>query len=822
MFVFPAFDSNYKTRKRTFKCCSNCRVKRTKCDITASDYELMGCLNCRKHKWSCSLVKGNPQESTVDEQVPRQIQPVQHQIQVQSPMPPPSSSSQQSPAQPLAGSSTLSMENIHTTIPNTPTAPSSFTSAMSGTPARRFSSASSIGSMPPYQPMDMTRITPQFLHDSFNFNISSHSDSTFQYLIHGHPKVVMSSTETKDKTIWHESGVYVNTGKDGDESDTNNKSKKYKVKHFGNDLEKQFYLKSERIYQFLLSINAFTLSSPEYPLTKEHEFNLLNLYFYKINSIFPIVSDHSFWEEYNNNKAQNIMIYSMILVIAKDKLAEPILKPVFLNGSRARTGEQIYDMTQEQYNIELVKFLTDLEYKIRQILLILPQLGDEDKFSRIVIHLLLSLHFGYDRLGNEQSAHDLMDSIGIATAMGIHMKRLQQSAEFIEYSTNLWWCCYIFDRFNGLVNSRPCFIKSEDFNVDLPYKNITLLKMVQIARNLESMFFAVFRPFNNNNIPSNDSMGRYSKFNLDEFQRIEFELCEQERTSFSHHQQLFKIGKTTDSLPDYITDATHFISRMVNNVVILASQKAKYDNPDIPNHIPEALALRASSNMLWYLSQMDDRYVTNIPMIPWCMSLSMAVALKKKARTHLTKYNFPEYEQYKDVFEFEDYLVELEKFAPTYWVVDEICRLTRDFVNKLLNKKKSGSGSRKRRTSAKNNEKSAGSVRKMIRSDSSSGVVVNTPNNNVVRSEGSPVMAVPPPTGVPIPVTTTTNNIDNSPLVPPGTSEDISGSVTTNSVAGSVTSDMFDQYDQYFESMQIDIFNNDFFTDVPNVINLLN
>ena len=29
------------------------------------------------------------------------------------------------------------------------------------------------------------------------------------------------------------------------------------------------------------------------------------------------------------------------------------------------------------------------------------------------------------------------------------------------------------------------------------------------------------------------------------------------------------------------------------------------------------------------------------------------------------------------------------------------------------------------------------------------------------------------------------------------------------------------QYDQYFELMQIDIFNNDFFKDVPNVINLL-
>ncbi|RLV92982.1 hypothetical protein JA1_002765 [Spathaspora sp. JA1] len=785
MFVFPAFDTNYKTRKRTFKCCQNCRIKRTKCEITSTDYEAVGCLNCRRHKFKCSLIKKKAQVEEVPPPPPQQ-QPQLQYAQIS-----------QSPAD---DTNLINLTSPPDAVPPPPP------------PApRSFSSIASFHSLPQAAPaIDMTQITPQYLHDTFNFNTSTRSDTTFQYLFHGHPKVIISSQD-KDQTIYHESGVYVKTKKEDDK-------KSYKIKHFGSDTEKHFNLKSEKVYQFLLSINAFTLSSPDYPISKEDEVSLLKLYFYKTNSIFPLVQESFFWKEYNENKAQNTLIYAMVLAIARDKLAEPILKRIFSLGAISRTGHPQLDMNQEQYQLELVKFMGDLEYKIRQLFLILVQLGDEDKFSRIGVHLLLSLHFGYDRLGNEQSAHDLMDAIGIGTAIGIHMKRLpQRSSEFIEYSTNLWWCCYIFDRFNGLVNARPCFIKSEDFNVDLPYSNITLLKMVQIARNLENMFFAVFQPFNNNNVPTNNSMARYSKFNIDEFQRIEFELCEQERNS---GRQIFSIGKTSDSHQDYILDSTHLLTRVVNNVVILASQKGKYDNPEIPNHIPEAIALRASSNMFYYLTNMAEEYLIQVPMIPWCMSLGMAVALKKYARQHVSKYNFSEYDQYHDEFQFEDYISSLEKFSPTWYVVDEICRLTRDFTDKLekkmLRKKKREAAKAKEEASIKKAKMDSGeqSSQSPPQSITRLGIV---PERDQLQTSNSTVAPIPIITGGSS--STVSGVTGNSP--PFGHPDAPFDPASTGSM-GSIGSDTLDQYDQYFESMQIDIFNNDFFKDVPNVINLLN
>lgn len=70
MFVFPAFNDNYKTRKRTFKCCNNCRVKRVKCQII-KDYEVSGCEYCRKSGLQCSLRSKHAPGENGAERVPR-------------------------------------------------------------------------------------------------------------------------------------------------------------------------------------------------------------------------------------------------------------------------------------------------------------------------------------------------------------------------------------------------------------------------------------------------------------------------------------------------------------------------------------------------------------------------------------------------------------------------------------------------------------------------------------------------------------------------------------------------------------------------------
>ncbi|EAZ63125.2 predicted protein [Scheffersomyces stipitis CBS 6054] len=765
MFVFPAFDSNYKTRKRTFKCCQNCRVKRVKCQITSTDYESLGCVNCRKNKWTCSLAK----QQAVQSQTPDQNQ--NQQIQIQSTI-----------KNELGNIDEISQSN-NTTIEN-------------GTATT-----------------NMKTITPQYLKQTFNFNVSGNdSGSNYQYLFHGHPKVIIAMSD--DQTIWHESGVYVKTTKENQNTKEGVEGKSYKLKNFGSGTFKEFYIRNENVYNFLLSINAFTLESPAYPFESDEVRQLIELYFYKLNSIFPLVHENGFWDDYRNNKAQNVLIYVVVLAISRDKMAESILKKVFLRGTLHRHGQQ--------FNEDLVSFMSELEYKIRQILLILPQLGDEDKFSRLVVSLVLSTHFNYDKLGCENSSHDLTDAINLATSIGIHMKRLSLNAEpsKVEYSSNLWWCCYIFDRFNGLVNARPVFIRQEDFNVDLPYNNINLLKMVQLARSLENMFFAIFQPFNNNNVIGtnnlNNNMVRYKMFDTDEFQRIEFELCDKERSrNRVAYDSMYPVASRVGDNPftDYVGNTIHFMTRVVNNVIILASQKAKYDNPQIPNHIPEAVALRASSNILWYLVQMKDEFVINIPMVPWCMSLAMAVALKKKARMCLKDGEYEEYKVYQDPFEFKDYINELEKFSSTWWVVDEICRLTRDFTNTLDSKSKS----RKRRQRAKA-ASAAGTSKKKQKMESRSDWVKS---------------ALPQPVSSPVPKSDAIPSIRNMLQPPSQTSTELNAYVaSTNGTTpymqtdssfspNSMNSSDANQYDQYFESMQIDIFNNDFFKDVPNVINLL-
>lgn len=964
MFVFPAFDSNYKTRKRTFKCCQNCRVKRVKCQITSTDYESLGCVNCRKNKWTCSLAKQQAvQSQTPDQNQNQQIQIQstiknelgnideisqshdihqdinQNQIQTQTqthnqnyigsqiqdnlnsnninnyninnnnntnninshtsnnsnilsngqhhlPIPIESISENRTLVQNTSIHSdtiTSAVDISSATVPMNGNSNTSNAAALTGnnttiengtaTTNMKVSKRNShVGSFPqqavefvplPVYPksksmseikqspnhtntgnshhssisngndiangevfnrpqrINMKTITPQYLKQTFNFNVLGNDlGSNYQYLFHGHPKVIIAMSD--DQTIWHESGVYVKTTKENQNTKEGVEGKSYKLKNFGSGTFKEFYIRNENVYNFLLLINAFTLESPAYPFESDEVRQLIELYFYKLNSIFPLVHENGFWDDYRNNKAQNVLIYVVVLAILRDKMAESILKKVFLRGTLHRHGQVMSDMSQQQFNEDLVSFMSELEYKIRQILLILPQLGDEDKFSRLVVSLVLSTHFNYDKLGCENSSHDLTDAINLATSIGIHMKRLLLNAEplKVEYSSNLWWCCYIFDRFNGLVNARPVFIRQEDFNVDLPYNNINLLKMVQLARSLENMFFAIFQPFNNNNVIGtnnlNNNMVRYKMFDTDEFQRIEFELCDKERSrNRVAYDSMYPVASRVGDNPftDYVGNTIHFMTRVVNNVIILASQKAKYDNPQIPNHIPEAVALRASLNILWYLVQMKDEFVINIPMVPWCMSLAMAVALKKKARMCLKDGEYEEYKVYQDPFEFKDYINELEKFSLTWWVVDEICRLTRDFTNTLDSKSKS----RKRRQRAKA-ASAAGTSKKKQKMELRSDWVK---------------LALPQPVSSPVPKSDAIPSIRNMLQPPSQTLTELNAYVaSTNGTTPYMQTDSSfspnlmnlsdaNQYDQYFELMQIDIFNNDFFKDVPNVINLL-
>ncbi|CAI5757075.1 unnamed protein product [Candida verbasci] len=715
MFVFPAFDSNYQSRKRTFKCCENCRNKKTKCDITSVNYETKGCQNCIKHDLTCSLIKQKPNKQSKNTKNTQKQQQVNY------------------------------------------------------------------GLLPTFDtPIDMTTITNQYLHDTFGFNISSHNDLTFHFVAHDDPKVIVSDQDIKN---YQGQGILLQNNKEKDINSIKN--------------SKVYHLKNENHYKFLLSIDAFTLSSSEFQFSKNDELELIKLYFIKINSILPIIHEKLFWDDYFKQEAISMYIYAIVLVISRDKLSKPLLEKVFKTSN------------DHQYFKKLSILMESLEFKIRQILLISGQLGDEDKLMRIGLHLLLGLHFNFDKWGNEQSVHDLNNAVDLSTGIGIHLKRCPQiNVELYNYTSNLWWCCYILDKFSGLVNCRPFFIKSEDFNVDLPYDDLNLLKMVQLARNIENVIILLFRPYSQNSIESQSI-----RFDIDKFQNIEFELCEKERSSNQNQQtQVYSMNEIGSN--QYVFENIHFLSRIVNNVLIMKSQKKKFENSNIPKYIPESIAVRAGSNILFYMNQIPDNFMLNIPLIPLCMSLSMAIALKQTARLLVDNkvHTFSESEIYRDELKFEDYILKLEQFAPYWWIVDEICKVTRVFLKNLEKK-----NNRKKRKLMNQNQNQNQSMVDKRRKDNDSQQYRNITNQN-----NTVILENPQPQQNAMHVQylnldkTRNSNLDSLESYEQVQQQQQRPIIFSSSVES--FSDNQQQFDQYFESMQMDMFNDEFFLDLKNVM----
>ncbi|KAL7665768.1 Transcription factor domain-containing protein [[Candida] zeylanoides] len=501
--------------------------------------------------------------------------------------------------------------------------------------------AAPVGALPDAATLDMRTVTPLFLKQHFNFTVSGMSDTRgYSFVFHGHPKAVIGGN-TADKSYWHESGVHVD---------------------YEHAPPSPGHIRDRRTYQYLVAINAFSITSGEYGFTAAEMRQLIDLYFAKINSVFPIVNTKPFWEEYAANTLPSIMLYTVVLVIAKDSLAQPLVRQMLARGRRVATPAAL--------NAAYLDFIRELELKVRQLLLVLPQLGDHDKLTRLAASMLLSLHFGYDRFGNEQASQDLTNAINLALSMGIHMKRqiVAFDADKIEHLNNLWWICFVFDRVNAIVNCKSLFIRLKDFNVDPP-RNPNLLKLTHAAKSLEHMLSDIYRPFKRDTLKP-----RTELYNMDEFQKAEFDECSRQQ------------ARAHGGVETYVASTVSLLTRLIKNVTVLAAQKSKYDNPDIPNHVPDAIALHASQNILWFVLHQQESMMINIPVVPWCLSLAMAQALKWKAREvlHPGAVSQP---STGPGYHLEDFLETLDRYAPQWWVVDEICKLSREFDRKLEGKR---------------------------------------------------------------------------------------------------------------------------------------
>lgn len=799
MFVFPAFDSNYKTRKRTFRCCKKCRNKRIRCIILNADYEIHGCDNCRARSFTCDLIK--PHRVKTEDSVfadgektipPEALSPdivsnsdlVQaYALENQYAQPAPTSGIDHHDLAQLQGHI---QNNSHHQVNNlAPTsakfqAPSPPLSNPSNVLTYLFASsaspcsqniAGSVGNIlgdrgqgpPNSAAVNINGANPAFTSGSTATILSSQVASNGSMAISGNTAVMQNmlvthghgdrgvllenitenyTEERSGSESWQftppfppnvSSGPHVPSIENIDSmidkidwrylkryfdfNTTIRQSRYYfaktltrkgctslKEESLSEVLAKKHSVKPKKLralnalhFKFLLSFHAFTLNTPGfYEISDTDLLHLFEIYFYKVNSVLPIVFEAEFWELYKRNKIPTIIVYAIVLVISRDQLAEPILARSFVhNGATFRENQ--------------VRFLTELEMKIRQLLMFLPELGDTEKLARLITQLLLSLNFKFNKFGNEQSSHDLAECISYAYSLLIHQEffHVRIAKEGAQkksvYLKHLWWVIFIFDRFNALMNGKAMFIKRLDFNVARPTDMPSLDQLVSLAYTLEDTLIAVSRPpriiDGKEVIATQETLVGDPEFRPAAFIEQEMQLIkdrEKLQTSFTEYRQFENL--LNSHLPGipvemYRDRVILFLSRILSNqiVLILRTGQVKYsdDAPDM-----DEFSLILSESFMSLLDMLRDgrgsQLTLEIPLIPLIMLVAFSVPLTTRIRLISklknignTSIDFKKVQKVMDLSQI--YLKELKKFGEKWWFVNEVVSSIESVNMKMTN-----------------------------------------------------------------------------------------------------------------------------------------
>lgn len=771
MFVFPAFNSNYNHRKRTFKCCRKCRAKRMKCIIQSANYDVVGCDNCRDNNTICDLITNPPtsfdqlqarfDEKRVKLEPQTQVfdgkrahpepqapfdgkrahpepqaastrthlepqatahtpahtpAPVQPHLEGLAASPPPITPLTPAPAPSRSAYVPYSTPapqpyyqymppqyNGPQFMPNLPQIrppvahylppvpqhhaypihqPESVPSSVSAPPSDPLSVQQQVGTpaevaAPTLTTNEMNTITGEYLRDQFGFIIKMQKA---KYLLSSGPK---PGRNAKNPAKNDEKSTKIPLKKNPD------------------------HIKNPVVYRFLVAIHAFTLNTPGvFEISPQDLCDLIKLYFFKINSIFPIIQENEFWDSFHNDSVPSIIIYAIVLTMARDPCSKPILTRSFKTLDPHGPNSS--------YNDCMVDLITQLELKIRQLLLVLPELGDDDKFSRLVCQLLLVFNFNFNKLGNERSSQDLTDCINYGMVLIIHLSffhtkiQAQGMKEKSEYLQNLWWIMFIFDRFNAMMNSRAMFIKREDFSIPRP-TNPTLLKLVDASMNLENMLVSLYRPVNNHGDGRKKEEEQFNpeKFILDELEISdnnellihEFRVFHDE--NFENNEEDRKFDDIKQYIPKninltrYRERVVFFIERSISNIIMFIFRSAKLRLEQKVGN--DQMCLKISDNILklwkYFTKDQNDLELSiHISLIPLALSLGFRVPLTYKLRVlsaPAANHTVDSSETIRKIgVVFNGYVKELERLSDKWWYLKEVMGSIRSFNRRVNNQAK--------------------------------------------------------------------------------------------------------------------------------------
>lgn len=458
--------------------------------------------------------------------------------------------------------------------------------------------------------------------------------------------------------------------------------------------------------KFLLTIDAFTLNTPGFCEISETDLvQLFEIYFYKLNSVFPIVFEAEFWELYKRNRIPNIVMYAVVLNAARDELSTPILARSFTNGRAFKDNH--------------ARFLNELEMKIRQLLMFLPELGDTEKLARLITQLLLSLCFKFNKFGNEQSSSDIGNCVSLGFSLLIHQRFFHNriakegATKKSEYLKRLWWILFAFDRMNALFNGKGMYIKRLDFNILRPTDMPHLDKIVELAYSLEDTIIAVFRPTRivagKEIVSPLDTLDGDPVFRPSELIEKELKVLEDVaamRQKFTEYKQYETTS--TGHIPGipvekYRDRIVYFLERLIHHQIILILRTGQIKYSENFPHLDEFSLGLVEKLLLAFEFLKDGRghqLINAAPIIPLIILAAFSVPMTARLRI-MAKLNEPnepkEDKQLRKVTRIVyAYLDELRLFADKWWFVDEVVTSMQKFIGR--NERKSDAATRKEKT----------------------------------------------------------------------------------------------------------------------------
>ncbi|ODQ77373.1 hypothetical protein BABINDRAFT_163625 [Babjeviella inositovora NRRL Y-12698] len=553
MFVFPAFNSEFKNRKRTFKCCKSCRARRIKCKLS-TDYDKLGCDNCALQGTACDLIAG---AAPVDEAFPSQPMDltVADVVSVPRDVPPPLVSAKQL---------------LHSGFV--------FTSDEESARALHF-----VGTLDPtflfaqFNPMNDPRIAPIVNGTARRPFLKRAADADDS----GPPKKMQTEVDenlvkqTTNETLRRSVGLYI----DNNEVLTG---------------------LSPLLFEYLQTIDAFSLN-----ISQKAQLNLIKIYFYKVNSVFPLLDENDFWGLFARNCVPTVLKYAIVVVACRDPEARDVL-----------LAEGVSDTKH---------YTSSVETKIRSFILFNVELN---QLTLCRTYALLSLHERASVNGTEKLSTDLAMAIHIAISLGIHHKNAFRKSKDLASQQKLWWTIFVLDRLNAIINTRNMSVHRKDISVATP-KGEGLARLVLVAVRLEKVL-SLYQPHGDTRVLPRDvdfdntreDEGIYSVPLLGTYEE------ESPGDRPFEGEALPCYDAPREQREEYVARASRNLRSLLNNIIIILAQKRAYENPSIANSVPDEFNSKAASKVLTILNTQTLRFLPNTPLIPYAASITLTAFLR--------------------------------------------------------------------------------------------------------------------------------------------------------------------------------------------------